>query len=362
MDQLYNIWLCNIQNINYTKATLLLKFFKTAENIYKSTQKQLIATGLHNNIIDAVSEAKKTNPQKLIDILNKKGVHFVSVYEDCYPYNLKQIDAPPLGLYIKGSLSNFKNINNIAIVGARKCSEYGVLTTLRLSKYFAQKNMTVVSGMAKGIDTFAHKGAIEANGITIAVLGCGVDICYPKENNNLYEKILATGIIISEYFPETPPLPYHFPMRNRIISGICKGIVVVEANKNSGSLITADTALAQGRDVFAVPGNITSRLSYGTNNLIKQGAIILTHPQDVLNNLNITEVPNQQNIAHDNLNEKILAPNEKLVYDCISFETISIDEIYDKLSLSLEELNYSLTILELKGFISRLPGGRYTID
>ena len=362
---IHNLWLSNIPNITSTKATALLKFFKTPEGIYKATQKQLQATNLPPGIINQVITSQKIDPNTLAQTLHKHNITFTSLYDDpTYPTNLKEIPNPPTGLYIQGKLTTIPTQNNIAIVGARKCSEYGILTAVKLAKYFATKNINVISGMAKGIDSYAHKGTLEENGTTIAVLGTGTDICYPAENRNLYQKILATGAVISEYFPGTTPMPYHFPMRNRIISGLSQGIVLVEANKNSGSLITADTALEQGRDVFAVPGNITSRLSYGTNNLIKQGATIVTHPQDVLNNLGIVETTTASHFNEEkNIKpEKNLAPDEKLVYDCISFEPTTVDEIYDKLSINLEKIHYALTLMEIKGVVSRLPGGRYTTN
>lgn len=367
MNQNYNLWLSCIDGIGIEKASLLLKYFKTAEEIYKAKPVQLKSIKLSTNLIDNIIIAKKTPPEYYSEILSKKNINFISLYDNNYPNLLKEIHNPPLGIYILG---NLPLIPYIAIVGARLCSEYGILTAIRLSKYFAKKGIGVVSGMAKGIDSYAHKGALEANGVTIAVLGCGVDQCYPKENYNLYNKINKCGAIISEYFPGTLPKPHYFPLRNRIISGISLGTVIVEADINSGSLITADWALEQGKDVFSVPGNINSRYSQGTNNLIKQGAMLITHPDDVLSALNLDE--DQYNILEnstatannhfkDNSETIFLAPDEKLVYYCMSFEPVTVDEIAIKLNIDISQIYFNLTMLELKGVIERLPGGRYIL-
>ncbi|MCL1995810.1 MAG: DNA-processing protein DprA [Defluviitaleaceae bacterium] len=360
MTKSYNLWLANVPGISIMKASALLNYFTTAQGIYEASQKSLYTTGLPQKLIDTILAAKKIAPEQYADILSKKDIKFVDLYDYDYPSLLKEIPEPPLGLYIKGSMPT---TNAISIVGSRKCTEYGMLTAVKMSKYLADCGISIVSGMARGIDSFAHKGALEANGHTVAVLGCGVDICYPSENRSLYEKILKTGTIISEYFPGVPPKTHHFPLRNRIISGLSLAVLVVEAGKSSGSLITADKALDQGRDVFAVPGNITSSLSLGTNNLIKEGATLITHPEEIIEFLGLERELLRKKPKKAENNTPPLAPEEKLVYDYIvAQETapVTVDEIIAKIDIPIPQVNYALTMLELNELVERLPGGRYT--
>jgi DNA processing protein len=213
------------------------------------------------------------------------NIDIISIEDKEYPSNLREIYNPPICLYIKGN-KNCLNGLNISIVGCRECSKYGENVAKRLSYDLALKNINIVSGLARGIDTFAHIGAIYGNSCTIAVLGNGLDTIYPKENTALASKIInKNGAIISEFPLWTKPEKMNFPARNRIISGLSKGVVVVEAQRKSGTLITVDFALEQGRDVFVVPGNITSEKSFGTNDLIKQGAQIITSSQDILESI-----------------------------------------------------------------------------
>jgi DNA processing protein len=218
-----------------------------------------------------------------LELINKNNITVITDRDESYPENLFNIyDRPPL-LYIKGNLQ--KEDINIAIVGSRLASTYGKFITERISRELAMKGITIVSGMARGIDSAAHRGAIAAQGRTVAVLGCGLDIIYPPENKNLFSDIVQNGAVISEYPPQTQPLSAHFPARNRIISGISYGVVVVEAGEKSGSLITARLALEQGREVFAVPGSIDSVGSRGTNKLIKQGAKLIENIDDILEDI-----------------------------------------------------------------------------
>lgn len=355
----YNLWLANIDSISFSRVKTLLTFFDNAESVYRATENMLKSTKL--DFVDKIIETKE--PDYYLEILEKKNIQFTSILNEDYPSQLKDIYNPPVGLYMAGRLS-FSDLekNNVAIVGSRQCSDYGIATTVSIAKYLASKNIQIISGMATGIDTYAHKGVLEANGITIAVLGCGVDVCYPKNNFALYEKIKQTGAIISEYASGIEPRPFHFPMRNRIISGLSVATVVVEAGLKSGSLITADCALEQGKDIFAVPGNINSKLSSGTNNLIKQGAYLLTDPEEILEILNIGNVQQvdiAQIIEETQNNQLDLTPEEKIIFDCVGKIPIEIDEIHRQTILNIQNLNYNLTILELKGILMRLPGNKY---
>ena len=361
----YNLWFASIEGMSYTRAKSILKFFENPKEVYLSTDSLLRATGL--DFSEKIIKAKNTSPSYYVNLLKEKNIRFTSIWDNDYPTQLKNIYNPPVGLYSIGKLSfsDLKNQDypNISVVGSRQCSDYGILTTLKIARFLASKNIIVISGMALGIDTYAHKGVLEEKGITIAVLGCGVDICYPKGNFYLYEKIKETGVILSEYVPGSAPKTFHFPMRNRIISGLSQATVVVEAGIKSGSLITADCALEQGKDVFSVPGNITSTLSSGTNNLIKQGAYILTDPNEILETLNIlyTKKPIIKE-EKPNTNIDDLTPEEKTIISCLTESPIEIDEIHRKTLLDMQILNYNLTMLELKGILKRLPGNKYAID
>lgn len=224
------------------------------------------------------------NPRDELCALEKKGVRIVSFWDDAYPANLREIHDPPLLLYVKGTLLQV-DARSIAVVGSRRASFYGRETADRMSCELAAAGITIVSGLARGIDTAAHRGAVRGGGRTIAVLGCGVDVVYPAENKDLYEGIALHGAVVSEYPLGTPPMPYNFPRRNRIISGIARGIVVVEATEKSGSLITARLALDEGREVYSLPGRINTPQARGTNNLIKAGARLVTAAEEIIEDM-----------------------------------------------------------------------------
>ena len=217
--------------------------------------------------------------------IKKNNIKVISINDKEYPESLKRIYDPPIVLYANGNL-NLLNNKSIAIVGCRLCSVYGKIITKKLAYNLSEKNITIISGMARGIDTYAHIGALEAKGRTIAVLGSGIDVIYPKENERLYYEIIRNnGLILSEYIVGTKPIPMNFPRRNRIISALANGVLVTEAKIRSGSFITVDFALEQGKEIFSVPGNINSANSEGTNSLIKQGAKLVTCVEDILDEI-----------------------------------------------------------------------------
>ncbi|MEG2775983.1 MAG: DNA-processing protein DprA [Cellulosilyticaceae bacterium] len=288
-----------------------------------------------------------------------QDIQVIDINDSIYPENLKRIDSPPLVIFARGDSSCFER-PSIAIVGARKCSEYGFAVAKRLGRELAEKGIVVVSGMALGIDEAAHRGALEA-GETIAVLGTGINVCYPKQNYELYKKIPLKGCMLSEYLPQTTAMPFQFPMRNRLISGMSIGTIIVEAAERSGSLITADLALEQNKLVFAVPGNVSSKLSRGTNNLIQQGAKLVMDAKDILD-----ELPVSIQIKLDKINKNLgevdcnlLDKVEIMVYDCLSWQPKEINELITNARLSSETINIILLKLEIKGLIQRLPGNRY---
>ena len=260
------------------------KSHKALFNASKSELKgvSLIDEKMAESILDVVTRKKVVNHLKYMQANN---IDIIAIYDKEYPYCLREIYSPPICLYIKGNKSILNGLN-IGIVGCRDCSKYGMQIAKEFSYNLAKQNLNIVSGLAKGIDAYSHWGAVGAKGKTIAVLGNGLDIIYPEENINLSKKIICEGgAIISEYPLGAKPEKKNFPARNRIISGMSKSIIVVEAKKKSGTIITVDFALEQGRDVFVVPGNINSKNSEGTNDLIKQGARLITSFKEVLDEL-----------------------------------------------------------------------------
>lgn len=266
------------------KKQKLLKHFKDIEKIYNATKEELMQTeGIGEKTSEIIlSTSIKQNLGKHIEYMEKHNIDIVSIQDAEYPEILKEIYDAPISLYVRGN-KNILNELSVAIIGCRECTEYGRNITKNLSYNIAKNKINIVSGLAKGIDGIAHQGALFAKGKTVAVLGNGLDTIYPKENEHLALEILQKGgAIISEYPLGTKPEKQNFPERNRIVSGMSKGIIVVEAKEKSGTLITVDFALEQGRDVFVVPGNINSETSIGTNDLIKQGAKLITSYKDVL--------------------------------------------------------------------------------
>lgn len=359
MEEYYMMWLSRIPSIGVRKALLLLEHFGTAEAIWKACLSELKeAKGVGSFCCQAVQNAKdEAQLEQWIKELEQKRIRFVSIKDREYPFLLKEIYDPPVGFYMRGFLPD-DNIDKVSIVGARKCSRYGASVAYKLAGDLAKANIVIVSGMATGIDGIAHKGALDNGGQTIAVLGTGVDICYPLEHRELMERIIQNGCVISEYPPQTQVHSKNFPKRNRIISGLSPMTIVVEAGKRSGTLITADQALDNGREVYVVPGNVTSALSEGTNNLIKQGCPIITEYEDVLIALGIAFTENEKQVFQKNMSEN-MEKEEKEVYDCIGQEVIDAETISRKLKRNIQEVQYSLTLLEIMGRIRKLPQSGY---
>ena len=282
----YWIWLSIIEKKNYTITRRLLDIYKTPEEISKLSKKELEQLEVEEQMIQEMTNPNYRRIVKAYMLyMKEKNIQILTIKDEDYPYLLKQIYDPPSVIYIMGN-KKILSQNGIAIVGSRNCSLYGQKIAKYLSYQLAKKGIHIISGLARGIDTFSHIGTLQAKGKTIAVLGSGLDVIYPPENAKLAEKIVESGgCLVSEYIVGTKPLGEHFPARNRIISGLASGVVVVEASEKSGSLITVDFALEQGKNVYAVPGNINSPNSLGTNSLIKQGAKIVTNVEDILEDL-----------------------------------------------------------------------------
>lgn len=280
----YWVWFSRLSQLSNLKKQYLIEKWKYPNIIWFVTEKELGKMKFlnQNDISEILNVEKRKNLEKIVDYIIKNNINLITIYNEAYPDKLKNIYDKPLCLYAKGNIKLLKS-NSIAIVGARNCSNYGKNITLELAYKLAKNNICIISGLAKGIDKYAHIGALMSYGNTIAVLGNSLDYIYPLENKEIAEKIIEKGgLIISEYAIGTKPQKMNFPERNRIISGLSDGVVVVEAQEKSGALITADFALEQGKEVFAIPGNINSSYSNGTNNLISEGANIVTSYKDVL--------------------------------------------------------------------------------
>lgn len=282
----YWIWLSRIEGLNPKFLNDLLEKYNNPKKIWDKTKEELIEDGIKEKYAcEITSNRYREKLDKYLKYMNENNIEIITINDKQYPDKLKVIYDPPIVLYVKGN-KNILNDKSIAIIGCRMCTKYGENTSKKISYNLSINNINIISGLAKGIDSFAHKGSLAAQGKTIAVVGCGLDRVYPKENKELSDEIITRGgAIISEYVIGTKPIAKNFPKRNRIISGLSDAVIVVEAREKSGTLITVDFALEQGKNIYAVPGNIDNPNSYGTNDLIKQGAKIVTKLQDILEDL-----------------------------------------------------------------------------
>lgn len=287
-----------------------------------------------------------------LDKLKQAGAGFVTLADEDYPAPLREIADPPAALFYRGDLVAGEVA--VAIVGTRRCSHYGRVVAEELAGEIAGAGVAVVSGLARGVDAAAHRGALAAGGRTIAVLGTGLDTCYPRENRQLLEEIASRGLVLTEFPLCMPPEPWHFPVRNRIIAGLSQAVVVVEAGRRSGALITADLALEQGREVMAVPGNITSPLSFGPNWLLKQGARPVTSGLDVLEGIGQTVLFPAAGPGGPALDEF-----ETALLALLGDEALTQEEIIRRLKAPAHKVLSVLVYLELKGFVRAFPGGLY---
>jgi len=351
-------------------ATKLLERFGSAESVFHATRSELESLRLRAESVESILKREfHEKAHEEFENVKKLGGDVLVLDDGSYPYLLREIDDPPITLYVKGDWQACFDAPCIAVVGSRRCSTYGENAAEMLSRDLAANGICVVSGLARGIDTAAHRGAIGGKGKTIAVLGTGIGQVYPKENARLVEEILASGGAIVSQFPlETPPLSENFPYRNRIISGLSLGVLIVEASERSGSLITARLAMEQNREVLAVPGNITSKNSFGTNYLIKSGAKLVQQWQDV-----VAELPSEISAAilPPKIDEKEkkgkpkvvpadLSENEQTIWQLLSpDEAAHIDALLEESGLSFGDLSTALLGLEMRELVRILPGKNY---
>lgn len=352
----YLIQLNLTQNIGDVKLKSLLDYFGSADRILCSSKSELMKVGgISSGIAEAILNISKNKVEKELKLIEQNNIDIISIKDRRYPENLTNIYSPPILLYVKGQLQP-QDKNAIAIVGSRRATYYGLSTAENLAYKLAKYGITIVSGMARGIDSAAHKGALKAGGRTIAVFGSGLFNIYPPESKKLFDEVSANGAVVSEFPLNTPPFKQNFPKRNRIISGLSLGVIVAEAAKKSGALITSDFALEQGREVFAVPGKINSATSKGTHMLIKQGAKLVETAEDILEELNIEIEDNYDGkTLHTNeLNEK-----EKTVYSFLNKEPQHIDGIAEKSDIPLNLLLSILMKLQMKGFVKEIHGKKF---
>ncbi|MCD4775456.1 MAG: DNA-processing protein DprA [Candidatus Aegiribacteria sp.] len=338
------IWLASWEKVGREDLRRLLRSHTPDETV------EILKREIHSGMpkVDVI--------EKCVESAVLHGIKAVLYGSDDYPDILVNIPDPPAVLFYRGDLEGFLKMPAIALIGSRRCTTYGRKVARKLSLDFVRNGVAVVSGLARGIDGEAHRGVLEAGGVTMAVLGNGLDICYPPEHDRLSEKILEKGVLLSEYPPGTDPARYRFPERNRLISGFSRGVVVVEAGARSGTMITVNTALDQGRDVFAVPGEVTRALSMGTNMLLRDGAGVVITAADVLEPLGLAKEPEKLIEAFEPGND-----TEKAILEHLSVETLHFDELLRLVGVGTAVLQSELLSLEMAGVIMQHPGKIYSL-
>lgn len=405
------IWLATRENLSDRSRRMLLEQFSDAEEIYFAQADQLSGLeGISQQALASLQDKKLKEAEQILDQCSREDIHVLTWQDAAYPRRLKNIADPPMVLYYKGKLPEFDALPLIAVVGTRGASAYGLSCAKRMGYQIASCGGVVVSGLAYGIDSFAMNGALSADMPVIGVLGCGADVVYPSSNRALYADVQRQGCLLTEFAPGTPPIGWNFPKRNRIISGLCCGVLVVEAPEKSGALITARQAADQGRDVFVVPGNIDVESCKGSNALLRDGAIAVSSGWDVVgeyesqfpNKIHKNTAPSKQTAYPDELElaqepppvkvaqkpklprrkdrksqksekkeidnrqertysvaESIpLEPQEQQIVDLLRQNVTLVDDIMSQTDLSAGQVLASLTMLEIKGLVRRLPGKR----
>ncbi|MEO6393297.1 MAG: DNA-processing protein DprA [Pyrinomonadaceae bacterium] len=354
-------------------ATKLLERFGSAESVFRARRNELESLRLRPESIESIMARDQHEAAALESgRVRELGGDVIILDDGVYPALLREIPDPPVTLYVRGAWQECLDQPCVAIVGSRRCSTYGQNTAMMLARDLAQRGVTIVSGLARGIDAAAHRGALEGGGRTVGVMGTGLDEIYPRDNRKLAGDILASGgALVSEFPLGTPPAPQNFPYRNRVISGLCLGVLLIEAAENSGSLITARLAMEQNREVFAVPGNITSRNSFGTNYLIKgAGAKLVQQWQDVVSELPpdiaarmLPPEPKKRGAEPQTLTEQLdlipndLSPDELAVWKLLSTDDPAhIDALAESTALTITALTSALLGLEIRELIRQLPG------
>ena len=346
-----------VKGIGAVRFQALLNFFGDPQIAWGAPTEALREAGLSEKVIENVVELRSAiNLDQVWHQLEAQGITVLIQTDENYPRRLQELEQPPPVLYMLGELTS-EDEWAVAVVGTRRVTAYGRQVAEDIAGTLARNGITVISGLARGIDSISHQAALDAGGRTIAVLGSGLDRIYPPENRRLAEQIAAHGALISDYPPGTPPEASNFPPRNRLISGLSLAVVIVEAGQTSGALITAAFAADQGREVFAVPGNISSPGSKGTNRLIRDGAQPLLHPEQVLEALELTMVAEQRTA-------RVVLPADAVeaqLFEALGREPLHIDEIRSRTELPIEKVTATLALMELKGMVRQVGGMQYIV-
>lgn len=360
-EEKYRFWFAGLKGIRAAEKIKIAEEFPQKNTLYyieetalKRRLKERMTDAEAEKIAEKIREGKALWDEKKAEKWRTAGVRLLTYEQEDYPERLRQIALPPYAVYVMGKLPQ-QGKKTAAVVGARNCSYYGETYAARIGSILSEAGISVISGMARGVDAAAQRGALHGRGGTFGVLGSGVDVCYPRENKGLYEDLKKYGGILSEQLPGSPPLAQYFPARNRLISGLADVVIVIEARERSGSLITADMALEQGKDVYALPGSVDSQLSRGCNRLIRQGAGIILSPEELLEDLNICG-----NFVKNMTENKItLETEQNIVYSCLDLNPKSIGQILAETKLPIPELMRQLVSLEMSGTIMQISKGYY---
>jgi DNA processing protein len=354
-DKRYWIAFNLVRGIGAVRLQGLIDHFGDAASAWRGEPEELRAAGLGSKIVDRLVELRSSlDVEGLWERVAAQGIGVITVQDETYPQRLKEIDQPPPVLYARGGLLPEDDFA-VAIVGTRRVTPYGRQVTEELAAFLAGNGLTIVSGLARGVDAIAHTAALRAGGRTVAVLGSGVDRIYPPENRVLAGQIIEHGAVLSDYPIGTAPEATNFPPRNRIISGLSLAVVVIEAGETSGALITAGFAAEQGREVFAVPGSILAPQSKGTNKLIQSGALPLLSPQDLLQALNLTRVGAQKSARQVLPADEV----EKQLLQVLGGEPLHVDELRSQTGLPVEKVSAALVMMELKGMVRQVGAMHY---
>ena len=344
-----------VKGIGAVRFQAILNFFGDPQIAWGAPTEALKEAGLSDKIIENVIELRSSiDLDKIWEQIEAQDISVIIQTDEEYPRRLREIEQSPPVIYMLGDLTA-EDEWSVAVVGTRRVTAYGRQVAEEVAGTLARNGITVVSGLARGVDSISHQAALDAGGRTVAVLGSGLDRIYPPENRRLAEAITANGALISDYAPGTPPEASNFPPRNRLISGLSLAVVIVEAGQTSGALITAGFAADQGREVFAVPGNITSPGSKGTNRLIRDGAQPLLNPEQVLEALELTMVAEQRTA-------RVVLPADAVeaqLFDVLGREPLHIDEIRTKTEIPIEKVTATLALMELKGMVRQVGGMQY---
>ena len=354
-DKRYWIGFNLIKGIGAVRMLALIHHFGDLEDAWKAAPAELAQAGLGLKVIERIVRARaQVDLEKVWKKIESQNIHILTWEDEAYPQRLKEIDQPPPVLYIRGEYLP-EDLFAVAIVGTRRVTAYGRQITEELASFLIANGITVISGLARGVDAVAHQTALKAGGRTIGVLGSGVDKIYPPEHRTLAEKMIESGAVISDYAPGTPPEASNFPPRNRIISGLSLAVVVIEAGETSGALITAEFAAEQGREVFAVPGSILAPQSKGTNKLIQNGALPLLSVNDLMQALDLTRMGEHKTAR------KIIPADETeaRLMNVLGAEPLHVDEIRNQTDLPIEKVSATLALMELKGMVRQVGGMNY---